>query len=98
MEFSWTRRNAADWNRIRIRIEHAEPALRCTPNLARTRIYQLIGCVVPEMVVVMTRSKLKQSVVGSHVIIRIADEDVLISGIRRHHRKPHERAQAGFDL
>jgi hypothetical protein len=46
----------------------------------------------------MARRELKEPVVGLKVIVWIADEDVLVSGIRRHNRKPYELAQSGFDL
>jgi hypothetical protein len=46
----------------------------------------------------MARSKLEESVISSYVIVGISYKDVLVSDIRRHHRKAYERAQPGCDL
>lgn len=89
-EFSWTRRNATDGHRIRICVEHAETAFGRAPNLARAWVDQLIKCVVPEMEMIVARSELKESVVGFEVIVWIADEDVLVSGVRGHHCESHQ--------
>src|SRR5215213_6090350 len=97
-KFSFTRRHSTDGNRIRIRVEHAEPALCRSPDLARARIDELIERVVAEVEVAMARSKLKQTVASSNVHVWIANKDVLISGIRCHDSKTHERPQTGCDF
>src|SRR5215213_6039490 len=98
VEFSCTWRRTTDRNGIRICIEHAEPALCRTPNLAGARIDELIKCVVSKMVMAMAGSKLKESVISGNVVIRIAYEDVLISGVRRHNGKAHEFSHTGCNF
>src|SRR5215217_1847274 len=97
-EFSFTRRNTTNRNRVRIRVEHAETPLRRAPNLARSRIYKLVKRIMAKVEMVMATGKLKESVVRSKVLVWIPDEDVLVSGIRRHDGKAHELPYPGGDL
>src|SRR5678815_671389 len=96
LTFAWW--NTANRNRVRIRIEHAEPLLCGAPNLTGARIDEFVQGVVPEVVMVMANRQLKQTIIQCGVLVGIAHEDVLISSIRRHDSEAHELAQAGGDL
>jgi hypothetical protein len=53
---------------------------------------------MPEMEMLVAGSQLKKPVVSFKVDVWIADEDVPVSGVRGHNRKPHEFSKTGCDL
>ena len=89
-EFSFTRWNTTYRNRIWIRVEHTEAALRRTPNLACPRIDKFVKCIVAEVEMVMTRRKFKEPIVRGKVLVWIANEEVFVSGVWRHYSKTHQ--------
>src|SRR5215213_3966481 len=95
------RRYAPNRHRIGIGIEHTETALRRPPYFACPGINQLIKRIVTEVIMVMAFSEFKQSIVGSHMFVGIADVNVHVAGIGGHHSKAHEsmhaRSNAAFD-
>jgi hypothetical protein len=89
-EFAFFRWITSERGRIRIGIEHAKSPLCRPPNLAGPWVNELVQRIVAEMIVMMTRRELEETIVCRNVFIRIPDEDIAISDVRRHYRKTHK--------
>jgi len=91
-KFSWARCNTTDRYRVRICIQHAETTLGSAPNATVTWIDKFVKSVVPKVEVMVTTSKLKQTIIGSKVHVWVTHEDVSIARIGRHYCETHEPA------
>src|SRR5439155_10828695 len=82
-------------------IDHAKAPLGGAPNVTIVRRDELVGSVVPEVVMVMARCEFEQPVVGGDVHVGIADEDIGIADVRRRHSEPQHpmvaSGHASFD-
>ncbi len=85
----------ADRWRCRVRVDHAEAALRGAPRDPRGRIDELVERVVLEVEVVVTARELVQPVVRGDVDVRIAEVDRPVADVRRLHRETDDPVGSG---
>src|SRR5262249_39184912 len=83
--------------RIGIHVNHAKAALRGAPDETRRRIDELVKRVMPEVVMVMTRGELIQSVIGGYVRVGTTESQVAIADVWCCHGEAEYAMLAGCD-